>query len=275
MHAVAGAEGNEWQRWVTAVRLAEQDDPASEEVLWELLDDPDEQVRKSAASSLIYRNPKLDSAELLRRLRRSSDHSPPTVAEILAYGLSRLESVDVVSPLIEALDAASRSYRPDLLLALAMTQQSAALQALQARLNAGDVDTRRYTAWVFGFLWPLGDDALQPLLAVLRTNSDSKQRENACSSLGNWISTSEEAAETVLKAALADPSRRVRREAQDTLVQRRAVTRLRVEMALQKEGRLRRRLRAGLILRRMTLHDTQGWKRTVFKTALVLRSLPF
>ena len=67
----------------------------------------------------------------------------------------------------------------------------------------------------------------------------------------------------------------MRREAQDTLVQRRAVTRLRVEMALQKEGRLRRRLRAGLILRRMTLHDTQGWKRTVFKTALVLRSLPF
>jgi len=255
--------------------LAEQDDPASEEVLWELLDDPDEQVRKSAASSLIYRNPKLDSAELLRRLRRSSDRSPPTVAEILAYGLSRLESVDVVSPLIEALDAASGSYRPDLLLALAMTQQSAALQALHARLNAGDVDTRRYTAWVFGFLWPLGDDALQPLLAVLRTNSDSKQRANACSSLGNWISTSEEAAETVLKAALADPSRRVRREAQDTLVQRRAVTRLRVEMALQKEGRLRRRLRAGLILRRMTLHDTQGWKRTVFKTALVLRSLPF
>ena len=66
MYAVTGGEGSSWQRWATALLLAERDDPASERSLWELLDDPDEEVRKGAASSLIHRNPELDAAELLR-----------------------------------------------------------------------------------------------------------------------------------------------------------------------------------------------------------------
>jgi HEAT repeat protein len=272
---VSGDEMNSWRRLAMALQLTESDDPASEEVLWGLLDDPDEQVRDSAASSLIHRNPQLDAAELLQRLRRSSDGSPPTADEILRYGLSGLKSVDVVSPLIEALDSAGRPDRPDLLFALAKTQQPAALEPLRARLNSEDADTRRKTAWLFGLLWPLGDGALQPLLAVVRTSSDAKQRANACDSLSNWFSTSDEAVETVLEAALADSSWRVRREAGETLAVRRAVTRPRVEAARRKGGTLRVRLRARLILRRMNLLDAQGWRGAIFKTTRVLRALPF
>jgi len=272
---VSGDEVSSSRRWATALRLAESDDPASEGVLRDLLDDPDEQIRVSAASSLIHRNPQLDAADLLRRLRSSSDGSPPTADEILRYHLSGLRSVDVVSPLIEALDSGARPDHRDLLFALAKTQQPAALEPLRARLHSEDAGTRREAAWLFGFLWPLGDGALRPLLAVVRTGSDAKQRANACSSLSNWFSTSHEAVEAVLEAALADSSRRVRREAGETLAGRRAVTRPCVEAAMQKAGTLRGRVRARLILRRMNLLDVQGWRAAIYNTTRVLRALPF
>lgn len=263
------------RRFLKALQLAESDEPGSEGILWELLDDPDQQVRVAAAGSLIHRDPQVEAAGLLRKLRRSSDGSPPTADEILAYSLSGLRSVDVVSPLVEALDSAGRSDRSGLLFALAKTQQLAAAEALWPYLDCADADIRRQTAWLFGFLWQLGDEALQPLLGVVRTGTDAKQRVNACSALSNWFSTSDQAVEAVLDAALADSSWRVRREAAQTLAERRAVTRSRVEAAMQEGRPLRTRLRARRIIRRMNLRDAQGWKAGFLKTIRVLRALPF
>jgi hypothetical protein len=258
------------------------DEPDAEALLWRALGDRDETVRASAASSLIRRDPRRPVGPLLAALRHSepgtvvaSAAETPTAEEIVRFDLAQLKSVDVVPTLVEALASAPAELRHQVVRRLGQTQDARALAPLTAALADADPQVR-YAA-PFALMW-LGE-AAAPALIEASQSGDEQMRSHAIGSLG-YIEGGEAAANRVLDGALHDPSRSVRRDARDGVLQLHAVLAPRL-MQMSRSGARQERSRARRLLRflrrrarqrhRMTKAMQRApWRRSLF----LLTSVP-
>jgi HEAT repeat protein len=226
------------------------DEPDTEALLWRALGDRDETVRASAASSLIRRDPRRPAGPLLAALRQSepgtvvaSAAGTPTAEEIVRFDLAQLKSVDVVPTLVEALASGAAELRHRVVRRLGQTRDPRALAPLTAALTDADQQVR--DAAPFALIW-FGEAAAAALIDASQ-NGDEQMRSHAIGSLG-YVDGGEAAANRVLDGVLHDPSRRVRRDARDAVLQLQEVLEPRLTQ-ISRSGTRQERSRARQLLR--------------------------
>jgi HEAT repeat protein len=194
------------RRMIAAFELSKLADPAADELLWQAATDKDAKVRGTAIQSLIRRDPRRPAPPLIRCLRQVDSDDPPTVEEIINFGLVGLESVDVVTPLIETLRQGDAELRVRAAHELAKTRDSRAFEALLATLAEPDAPLREAAIYALG---RQGDAGVEPLVEIVRSSSNTWERESALATLA-YFAPNEAAVDCVVQAALSDRSPRLR-----------------------------------------------------------------
>jgi hypothetical protein len=172
--ALVSAESS--RRMIAAFELSKLTDPSVDELLWQAAADEDAKVRATAVQGLIRRNPLRPATPLLRCPRRADSDDPPSVGEIISFGLVGLESVDVVAPLISTLQSGESALRVCAACELAKSRDSRALTALLATVAGPDERVRQAATYALG---RQGEAGVEPLVEIARIERSS--REGACS----------------------------------------------------------------------------------------------
>ncbi|HTE07049.1 MAG TPA: HEAT repeat domain-containing protein [Planctomycetota bacterium] len=170
-------------RALAAVSLGRIDDPASVPFLLKLITDPDNQVRRSAASALQASSARLDKASIetmIEQYERDADQN--TRLNLLrALGSARLPESRAF--LRQALTTSTYEYRPHVALALAFDGDPGNAPVLLASL-ADQKDLSVVSALTFSLGMLQAGSATDPLLARFDAQSEASARGYLCIALG-------------------------------------------------------------------------------------------
>ncbi len=170
-------------RALVAVALGRIDDPASAPFLLAQLDDPDNQVRRSAAAALGATSARLDDDSLRRMIGRlGSDADQPTRLNLLrALGAARR---DIAREYLRGTMAtATYEYKPHVAMALALDGDPGnAAPLLAALASEHERSTLASMAVALGVLQ--ASSAAPPLLRLLETERDPMMQGYLCLALG-------------------------------------------------------------------------------------------